>query len=201
MQPFYFHALFPLVAFLAAYAVWMVPELLLGARHRNRSQGRSAEQSYDRGSGSIILLGILLLPGILVALAGLLPSTSIARHRTLLFTAGIVVMVLGVALRWLAVRALGRQFSPMVAIQPNHEIVSDGLYRFVRHPSYSGTMTTLLGVGMTTDNWLSILVAAVGGLGIYSYRVTVEERTLLREMGEDYRRYMGKTKRFIPWIY
>ncbi len=61
-------------------------------------------------------------------------------------------------------------------------------------------MLTLLGYGLVFTNWLSlVLVLLLPVLG-YSYRMTVEERALLEALGADYREYMKRTKRIIPFV-
>lgn len=79
--------------------------------------------------------------------------------------------------------------------------MQDGPYRWIRHPSYTGALITLFGVGLALGNWLSLIVILVAGFTGYSYRVMVEERTLLTALGEPYREYMKHTKRFIPFVY
>lgn len=186
--------------FAGAYAVWILPELAGGAVDALRRRRRQAERVFDRSSGSLILAGILLLPVAAVEIALHLTVFAIASAPSILFAAGIAAMLLGVLLRWQAVHSLGRHFSRSVAIQREHEVVTVGPYRWVRHPSYSGTLLTLLGIGVASGNWLSILVLVGGGLAVYAYRVSVEERVLCRELGEPYRNYMRSTSRFIPWL-
>lgn len=201
MQPLFARGVLYMAVFAAAWAIWIVPEILGGMIDRIRHPKGRSERNFDGGSGSIILLGILLLPIAGVVIADHIGSSAVDWHRHLLFAVGIAAMLAGVLLRWYAVRILGRQFSRSIAIQDRHEVVSAGPYRLVRHPSYSGTLLTLLGVGLATDNWLSILVMVAGGFAAYAYRVSREERVLVRELGEPYAGYMKRTKRFIPWVW
>src|SRR5689334_15245567 len=69
--------------------------------------------------------------------------------------AGVVLFVLGIIIRWLAIIQLGRFFTVNVTIAEDHELVTTGVYRYVRHPSYSGTLLTFLGFGLCLVNWLS----------------------------------------------
>lgn len=201
MQPPFTRGVLYAAIFAAAWAVWIVPEIVGGVFDRIRHPKGRSERNYDGGSGAIILFGILLLPIAGTEIADHIGSSAIAWHRYLLFAAGIAAVLLGVLLRWYAVRTLGPQFSRHIAIQEHHEIVTAGPYRLIRHPSYSGTLLTLLGIGVATDNWLSLLVMVAGGVGVYTYRVSREERVLIRELGRPYLRYMKQTKRFIPWLW
>jgi len=77
----------------------------------------------------------------------------------------------------------------VVVIQDGHHVVDSGPYRFVRHPSYSGGLLALAGVGVALGNWLSILAGAGEPLLAILIRVAVEEARLGRALGEDYRSY------------
>jgi protein-S-isoprenylcysteine O-methyltransferase Ste14 len=90
---------------------------------------------------------------------------------------------------------LGRFFTRDVATQTGQTVVQDGPYRFIRHPAYSGTLLTLLGIGLTLGNWLALLVVLI------SYRVRVEEQALVDALGEPYRVYMRGARRFIPFVW
>ena len=57
-----------------------------------------------------------------------------------------------------------------------------------------------VGIGIALTNWLSVLLAFVGTVAAYSYRVKVEERALLSEIGEPYAEYMRTHKRYIPFV-
>ena len=110
-------------------------------------------------------------------------------------------MLAGVAFRWYSIRVLGKYFTRQVAIQPGQTVVENGPYHWIRHPSYSGALLTIFGLGLVFGNWLSLIgVIAIAFIG-YSYRVSVEEKTLVEALGEPYRQYMKRTKRFIPFLY
>ncbi|HKC18217.1 MAG TPA: isoprenylcysteine carboxylmethyltransferase family protein, partial [Candidatus Dormibacteraeota bacterium] len=74
-----------------------------------------------------------------------------------------------------------------------------GLYRYVRHPSYSGSLLTVLGVLLCSTNWLA-LACFVLALPGFLYRIRVEEGALLTALGEPYRDYMARTKRLVPFL-
>ena len=88
-----------------------------------------------------------------------------------------------------------------VATQAGQTVVQDGPYRFIRHPAYSGTLLALLGIGLTLGNWLALLVVLGGGVAGHLYRAHVEEQALVAALGEPYRAYMRRTRRFIPFVW
>ncbi len=180
----------------AMYVVWITLEMIWS---RSRRPGRNAEV-HDRASGTAIMLGIWvgIMAGYVLAFDE--PRFAIRPERALLFYAGLGLMAGGIALRWYAIHVLGRYFTTLVAVQPGQKVVSNGPYHFVRHPSYSGALLTILGLALALTNWLSL--AVMMGLAFigYSYRIAVEERTLVKSLGEPYRQYMNKTKRIIPFV-
>ena len=103
-------------------------------------------------------------------------------------------------LRWTAVLSLGRLFTVDVAIHSDHTVVHSGLYRFMRHPSYTGLLIAFLGLGVFFRNWLSIFGLLVPITLAVMNRVRHEERALLRALGPEYADYCARTKRFIPWL-
>ncbi len=80
-------------------------------------------------------------------------------------------------------------------------MVQDGPYRFVRHPSYSASLIALTGVACLTFNWLGFFAIVLGCLAAYWIRISVEEKVLISNLGDDYRQYSARTKRLIPWVF
>jgi protein-S-isoprenylcysteine O-methyltransferase Ste14 len=97
---------------------------------------------------------------------------------------------------------LGRSFTTSVAIAPDQIVIETGPYRLIRHPSYTGILITLLGLGLSlTSNWLSLLVIIGCALIGFSYRIRVEEHVLQESLGQRYQDYMQRTKRLIPFVF
>lgn len=115
--------------------------------------------------------------------------------------AGFVVMLSGIVIRSVAIAQLGRLHMPVVAIQADHPLMDKGLYSLVRHPSYFGAILGFLGFGLALGSWLAALLIFAGALLGYGYRIHVEEQALIEGLGERYRDYARRTKRFIPRIY
>jgi len=108
-------------------------------------------------------------------------------------------MLAGIALRWYAVWVLGASFTVDVSTRPGQAVVEAGPYRWIRHPSYTGGLLTILGLLVCCDNWAS-LAAVVIALAGYAYRIRIEERALAGDLGAPYRDYMRRTKRLIPFV-
>lgn len=127
------------------------------------------------------------------------PFATISFHRQVLFAVSLVVLVGGVVCRMLAMRALGRFHTMDVATQAGQRVVESGPYRWIRHPSYTGALLTLLGILLCSTNWFTLACFGVGAAG-YAYRMVVEERELSAALGEPYREYMSRTRRLIPFV-
>jgi protein-S-isoprenylcysteine O-methyltransferase Ste14 len=185
------------LVFAAAAAIWYVPELIGTFTQRS---GRFPSP-HDRGSAAWLVLslwaGLLLGFGLAIAV----PAAAIAWARPELFALGIALMLGGTALRWYAIRCLGRFFTRDVNVQPGQTVVQSGPYRWIRHPSYTGTMLVAVGIGLVLCNWLSLAVVAAGAVFGHLVRVQVEEQALQIELGEPYLDYMRHTRRFIPFLW
>ena len=180
-----------------AFFIWLLPEVL---SLFTDARGRDL-QVHDRASSLVLLFCLWLGIFVSINIAFIVPSFAIPWHRTSLFALGIFLMVVGVAFRWYAIRVLGKYFTRRVAVQPGQTVVENGPYHWIRHPSYSGALLTIFGLGLALTNWLSLIaVVAITFVG-YFYRVSVEEKTLVEALGEPYCQYMKRTKRFIPFVY
>jgi protein-S-isoprenylcysteine O-methyltransferase Ste14 len=113
---------------------------------------------------------------------------------------GVILAGAGGALRLWPVFVLGDRFSGLVAIQPGHTLVTNGVYRFIRHPSYVGLMINSVGWGMAFNTWIGILFA-VALLPPLIARIHAEEKLLLSQFGNEYADFCKHTWKLIPSIY
>lgn len=181
---------------LLVIALFPISEVALGLIKRSR---RRSAQSEDKGS--LRLLWVCIVLGVVLAFAARrIPSAHVTVSPSVVYLVALALMVFGLVVRWAAILTLGRLFTVDVAIHADHEVVQTGLYRLVRHPSYTGLLIAFLGFGVSFSNWLSILVLlAPITLGVL-YRVKKEEDALLRSLGPAYAAYCARTKRFIPGL-
>ncbi len=181
--------------FWAAFLFAYVPEFRLIARSRP-AQG----EKTDRGSTTFIMLaGWLGMMGAF-AVAGI-RAFLITRGQIAWFVAGVVILVSGSLLRRHCWRMLGRHFTGNVKASADQPVIEQGIYRWVRHPSYTGGMMMYVGTGLALTNWLSVFIIAAAGGAAYFYRVRVEEQALRANLGVRYQEYMLRTKRFLPFVF
>ncbi len=120
--------------------------------------------------------------------------------RCLLGT-GLCIYAAGLALRWTSVIYLGRLFTYDVAIAADHRVIDSGPYRHVRHPAYTGSLLTFVGLGICGANALALLVLVVPIALAFLRRIGIEEAALESALGSRYRDYARRTWRLIPFVY
>jgi protein-S-isoprenylcysteine O-methyltransferase Ste14 len=164
---------------------------------------RSPDRSRTKDRGSLLLIVVLWWTGIAAdfSLSFLLPQASIVKGREPAFVAGIILMLGGIALRQYSIAVLGKFFTFDVAVHDGHTVVDIGPYRYVRHPSYSGALLTLLGFGLALGNWAGLAAALICMAVAYTYRISVEEGALTAALGETYKQYASRTWRLIPFVF
>jgi protein-S-isoprenylcysteine O-methyltransferase Ste14 len=181
--------------FWAVFLFAYVPEFRIIARSRP-----APGATTDRGSMLLIMLaGWIGMMGAFVV-AGI-PAFVMVRGQKIWFAAGLVLLLSGSLLRRHCWRMLGKHFTGDVKAAEDQPVIENGMYRWVRHPSYTGGMLMYLGTGLALTNWLSVAIIVTAGGAAYLYRVRVEERALQAALGGRYQEYMRRTKRFIPFVF
>jgi len=176
---------------------WVASELLIGIATRTRSGGGKVK---DRGSMVILWVTITLAIS-----AGewirAWTAPNIFGGASWLLVAAILLLIAGLAIRTTAILSLGKAFSSNVAIRSDQTIYRGGLYRFVRHPSYTGSLLSFLALGIEARNWIPCIVIVAPITAAFLYRIHVEEAALNEAFGAEYAAYSQQTKRLIPGIY
>lgn len=177
-------------------ALWVVSEFGI---YFSTFSARQAKQ-HDRHTLNLMIAGSFLAS--MIALfcwwkgIGRFPFS-----HPLVPLAGVAVMLGGLALRWWAILTLKRFFTINVAVVEDHQLITHGPYRFMRHPSYTGTLTCLLGIGLAFENVISLLfLFGIPFIGLL-FRIKVEEAVLEKVFGTDYAAYCQRTSRLIPGVF
>jgi protein-S-isoprenylcysteine O-methyltransferase Ste14 len=113
---------------------------------------------------------------------------------------GVLLFAAGGVLRIWPVFVLGRRFSGLVAIQPGHMLVTSGVYRLIRHPSYLGLLVNSLGWALAFRSAVGVLLTALLIPPLLA-RIHAEERLLRSQFGAEYDAYRSRTSRLIPGLY
>ena len=133
-------------------------------------------------------------------LRGALPQGRLP-HGQVFYLIGLVLFVLGLIVRWIAIIHLGRFFTVNVAIAEDHELITTGPYRYVRHPSYTGTLLIFLGFGLCMLNIFSVAAVFLPIFVAFFWRMHVEEAALHEAFGDRYQAYVARTRRIIPLVW
>lgn len=181
---------FPIIS-----GVWILSEILLARVKISRSD-RSQDKSTLRILWAVILLSIVA--GVFVWRTGIgqLGASAARVHDV-----GVGFIALGLLVRWWAILTLKRFFTVDVSVAEDHEVVTSGLYRYIRHPAYLGSLLSFLGLGMAFANVVTVIVIFVPIFVAFSVRIAVEEAALRQALGEAYSAYCRRTKRLLPGIY
>jgi len=148
---------------------------------------------------------ILLLQATSIAVLFISPwsdrrEVAVMGESLLIRYAGLALTFLGYLLMSLAVVGLGRQFSLDVTVQKDHQLITSGLYRHVRHPRYLGIVCFMSGISLVFRSWLGVVLALMT-LTVLIWRISDEEKLMHSEFGAAWEDYVRKSKRLIPFIY
>ena len=176
--------------------LWLGSEIIL-ARTKH---SRSTDTRFDKSSLRVlwITIGVSVNLGVILGLQRM----GYFGGGSLVFAhAGIVFIICGLLVRWIAIISLKHQFTVDVTIRKDHRIVSGGMYRIIRHPAYAGSLLSFLGLGLCFANYFSVLVIFLPICSAFLHRIHVEEKTLIGAFGDEYLNYCRTTKRLVPGIY
>jgi len=181
--------------FLIICFIWVASDAVLN--YANRSKDTSKDQSS---------FWILVVTDYSAAFAGVYIALmqgagNILWGNPYLNYLGLTFVILGLTIRWVAIYTLKRQFTVNVVIIQNHQLVNAGIYNYVRHPAYLGSLLSFLGLALYFGNWISFVVIFFPTLFAILNRIAVEEKVLINHFGREYIDYAKKTKRLIPNIY
>lgn len=176
--------------------IWFLSELALN--RLMRAKNPSVDQK-DKNSLKYIWIAIVL--GIFIAVALSSTISFPIWNSPAMMNVGLFVIAFGIVLRMIVIYTLGAFFTVDVSIEANHQLKTDGFYSWVRHPSYSASLISFIGLGLALNNWLSLLCILIFVGSTFLYRIKVEEDVLKKFFGNEYEEYRKKTKKLIPFIY
>ncbi len=180
-------------------AAWFLLRLQPGRRARKTPVRYSA-----RGAREFALLGASLTG------LGIVPCLYLATHfprfadypvTPALSYLGIVVDVVCLWLFYRTHRDLGHNWSVSLDLRERHILVTTGIYATVRHPMYAGFWLMAVAQALLLPNWIAGPAGLVGFGILFFGRVRREEDMMIGAFGDEYRAYMRRTARIVPWLY
>ena len=170
----------------------------------NRRARKTAVRYSARGVREFLLLA-MSLTGL-----GILPGLYIATHfprfadYPFIPVASYLGVAADIASLWLFYRThsdLGHNWSVSLDLRERHTLVTTGIYATVRHPMYSGFWLMALAQALLLPNWVAGPAGLIGFGLLFFGRVRREEEMMMTAFGEEYRVYMRRTARVVPWLY
>lgn len=112
---------------------------------------------------------------------------------------GALLTMLGVAFACWARYVLGRNWSSVVQVKQDHELIQRGPYRWVRHPIYTGLLFAFAGTAMAIGEWRGLPCVAIVAVSFW-FKLRLEERWMRENFGSAYEHYIQRTKALIPGV-
>jgi protein-S-isoprenylcysteine O-methyltransferase Ste14 len=141
---------------------------------------------------AVMLLAIPTLPG------GLLSGRILPATRLVFFT-GAVLIAAGLAFSVWARARLGRNWSGVVTLKTDHELIRSGPYRIVRHPIYTGLLVAIIGSAIARGEWRGVVAVAIAAVALWR-KLRLEERWLGETFGDAYAKYRAEVSALIPFV-
>ena len=185
------------------FAFVVVGAVIRGVYVRRHGKPRITDD-LNTGLDKLLLLlsgvGMQIIP-IVYLLTGWLDFVDYGLPRAASLALGVVgapVFAAGVWLLWRSHAELGRNFAPTLQIVEDHALVTDGVFRRIRHPMYSAHLLWAIAQMLLLQNWIAGPAFLVMQIPFYLRRIPAEERMMLQQFGDEYREYMGRTGRLFP---
>jgi protein-S-isoprenylcysteine O-methyltransferase Ste14 len=163
-------------------------------------QGRAGAQVVRRQRTVVVLMQVLTLAIIILAPFCDRRGIAVFDDTAYLRYLGLVLFALGfIGMNW-AEAALGKQFSVQVTLQEDHQLVTSGPYRYLRHPRYACILLYNLGLALLFRSWLALLLVGLLA-GVLLWRIRDEEMFMHLAFGSEWESYSQRSWRLIPWVY
>jgi protein-S-isoprenylcysteine O-methyltransferase Ste14 len=180
----------------AGVVSWFIIRYPHDRRSRRTSKVRIVGHGFERMLLAISTCGLGIVPALFV-FTGLLKFADYPVQFWQPWAGGMVFLTALWMFRQTHAQ-LGRNWSVTLEVRANHSLVTEGIYRHVRHPMYTAFLLWALAQAILLPNWIADFAGIVGFGTLYLFRVGPEEAMLLETFGEDYRDYMKRTGRIIP---
>ncbi len=183
--------------FVVTIAAWGMMEL--SQRSRPRRQG--ATKIGGVGAGRFVGLAILISTSVVVNLAPHVVPAATIRPGAVAFAVGMAILLAGLVLRGWSFKTLDQYFTHTVMVSSDQPVIASGPYRVLRHPSYTGVLLAVIGIGLASANWAGLAGIALLTVTTLLVRIRAEESALMATLGDRYRAYAAQHKRLVPLVW
>lgn len=150
--------------------------------------------------GFIISATLIFVLALLVTAWDFIQIQKMIYRFSIVNAVGLILFLIGVAIRLVGKRTLGKYYSYGLRTLPNQVLIKHGIYRHVRHPITLAAIVYDIGIPLFFSSLYGFFIM-LGLIPLMLYRIKIEERMLLEKFGDEYREYMKKTKKLVPFIY
>jgi protein-S-isoprenylcysteine O-methyltransferase Ste14 len=178
-------------------AAWGMMEL----GQRSQPQRPGATKIRAAGSGRFVGLTILVSTAVIANVTPRMIPAAAIRPAPAAFAAGMVVLLAGLVLRGWSFKTLGQYFTHTVMVSSDQPVVARGPYRVLRHPSYTGVLLAITGIGLASANWADLAGLILVTVTALLVRIHAEESALMATLGDRYRVYAAQHKRLVPLVW
>lgn len=187
----------------AGIVAWVVIRYPFQRRARRLGVERRSSEGLDRVLLRLALWGQFLIPFsyVAVSLGTGNPIFGDYPFHPVQGWLGLGFMVAALVLFRLTHKQLGRNWSVTLETRQDHALVTDGLYAYVRHPMYSSFLLSSIAQALLIPNWIAGPIGLVAFGLLFFIRVGREEALMVETFGDQYRDYMQRTARIVPWVY
>lgn len=159
-----------------------------------REKGKSLDVAI------LIAGGIIWFSAFAVSVSDFIIVQGMVYRFDLVSLTGLILGLVGFAIRTQARRTLGKSWSPVVKTLPEHKLITYGIYKHVRHPGYLGEILAYFLVPVFLHSLYGFLIT-IFLIPLILYRIKIEEHTLIEKFEEEYRDYVQNSKKLIPYVY
>lgn len=185
------------IAWLILGLVWIVAEARL-AKQSSPAQHTIIETEQHSQRMLWVSVVISLVIALTLKQLAWLPISIPYLTRQLL---AMCLFAVGLGVRYWAVIELDRFFTTNVTIQQQHQLITTGPYRWIRHPAYLGLLMALFAAGIAMGDFLALCMLILPTFLAFKARVEVEEQMLQKAFPSQYSAYSRISWRLLPWLF
>jgi protein-S-isoprenylcysteine O-methyltransferase Ste14 len=178
--------------------LWLLLELAFVLRDAIQGKGKTTR---DKGTRNYNLLSLIISFILAINISEFTNFYFVGRRIDLFIWIGFGCIVIGIIIRIWSIITLGNSFRTTVEVHNNQKVITNGPYKFVRHPSYTGAIIICVGFGIAFQNWISLLIMIIIPMIGILHRINIEENEMIIGLGNDYIEYKKNTKKLFPSIW